>query len=132
MKTRPAPLLVAIVGGSGAGKSRLAGQLQNALGTRAARISLDDFYLDRSHLPPARRAKINFDLPRAIDWPCVDRVLRDCLAWRATRLPKYRFQKPFAPRRLADAPAHAGDFDGRFVAVKPARAAAAFRHEHLY
>lgn len=92
MKTRPAPLLVAIVGGSGAGKSRLALQLQNALGKRAARISLDDFYRDRSHLPPARRARINFDLPGAIDWPCVDRVLRDCLAGRVTRLPQYDFK----------------------------------------
>jgi len=92
MKNRPAPLLVAIVGGSGAGKSWLAGQLQSILGTKAARISLDDFYHDHPGLSPARRARINFDHPRAIDWPLVERVLRDCLAWRTTRVPQYDFK----------------------------------------
>ena len=56
MKKRPAPLLVAIVGGSGAGKSWLADRLQSILGTKSARISLDDFYRDRPGLTPARRA----------------------------------------------------------------------------
>ena len=85
-------MLVAIVGGSGAGKSWLAGQLQSILGTKAARISLDDFYHDHPGLSPARRARINFDHPRAIDWPLVERVLRDCLAWRTTRVPQYDFK----------------------------------------
>src|SRR5882724_1430816 len=92
MKKMPAPLLVAIVGGSGAGKSWLAGRLQSILGTKAARISLDDFYRNRPGLSPARRARINFDHPRAIDWPRVERVLRDCLAWRTTRVPQYDFK----------------------------------------
>jgi uridine kinase len=92
MKRKPAPLLVAIVGGSGAGKSWLADQLQSILGTKSARISLDDFYRDRPGLSPARRARINFDHPRAIDWPLVERVLRDCLAWRMTRVPQYDFK----------------------------------------
>ncbi|MDB6021819.1 MAG: uridine kinase [Pedosphaera sp.] len=91
MKPEPAPLLVAIVGGSGAGKSWLADQLQAILGKKAARLSLDDFYLDRSHLPPGRRARINYDHPRAIDWKCVEQVLRDCLAGRMTRVPRYDF-----------------------------------------
>ena len=85
-------MLVAIVGGSGAGKSWLADQLQPIFGTKAARISLDDFYRDRPGLSPARRARINFDHPRAIDWPLVERVLRDCLAWRITRVPQYDFK----------------------------------------
>src|SRR5258708_2718181 len=92
MKNRPAPLLVAIVGGNGAGQSWLAGRLQSILGTKAARISLDDFYRNRPGLSPARRARINFDHPRAIDWPLVERVLRDCLACRTTRVPQYDFK----------------------------------------
>lgn len=92
MKKMPAPLLVAIVGGSGAGKSWLARRLQSILGNKAARLSLDDFYLDRPGLSLNRRALINFDHPRAIDWPLLERVLRDCLASRTTRVPQYDFK----------------------------------------
>lgn len=91
MKIKTAPLLVAIVGGSGAGKSWLADQLKTMLGRQAARISLDDFYHDRSHLPPGRRALINFDHPRAIDWIQFEKVLGDCLAGRTARFPRYDF-----------------------------------------
>lgn len=91
-KSKDRPLIVAIAGGSGAGKSWLADRLQKSLGRNAVRISLDDFYRDRSGLPLERRAKINFDHPRAIDWPRVERVLRDCLAGRAARVPSYDFK----------------------------------------
>ena len=85
-------MLVAIVGGSGAGKSWLADQLQSILGAKSGRISLDDFYRDRPGLTLARRARVNFDHPRAIDWPLLERVLRDCLARRTTRVPQYDFK----------------------------------------
>ncbi len=78
MRTPHSPRLVALVGGSGAGKSWLADRLQRALGTDAGRLSLDDFYYDRSHLPPKRRAHVNFDHPRAIDWRSVERALKGC------------------------------------------------------
>ena len=84
-------LLVAIVGGSGSGKTWLAKKLRAALGRKALRISLDDFYLDRSHLSPSRRAKLNFDHPRAIDWVGFEKALRDLRAGRATRIPRYDF-----------------------------------------
>jgi uridine kinase len=86
------PLLVAIVGGSGSGKSWLADKLQSALGRNAIRLSLDDFYRDRSHLSPAQRAKINFDNPAAIDWPAFQRVLDSCLRWRKAQVPCYDFK----------------------------------------
>ena len=87
------PLLVAIVGGSGAGKSWLADQLKYRLGPLATRLSLDDFYRDRSHLALVRRARINYDHPRAIDWASAERVLRDCFAGRVTRVPRYDFAR---------------------------------------
>jgi uridine kinase len=83
--------LVAIVGGSGAGKSRLANVLQSLLGDKSCGFSLDDFYRDRSHLPPGRRSRLNFDHPRAIDWPYLEQVLRLCQSGRAARLPRYDF-----------------------------------------
>lgn len=91
MNSKGPPLLVAIVGGSAAGKTWLADQLQSLLGDKAARLSLDDFYRDRSHLSPARRAKINFDHPRAIDWPRVEQTLKAFLAGQPAFVPAYDF-----------------------------------------
>lgn len=83
---------VAIVGGSGAGKSWLAGRLQQCFGTHCARVCLDNFYRDRSHLPGAKRERINYDHPRAIDWPRVKQFLSDARAGRTTFLPQYDFK----------------------------------------
>ena len=85
------PLLVAIVGGSGAGKSWLAERLKRRLGRKAARLSLDDFYRDRSYLPPRRRDKLNFDHPRSIDWADAECVLRRLRSGRPGHLPCYDF-----------------------------------------
>ncbi|MBI4663913.1 MAG: uridine kinase [Verrucomicrobia bacterium] len=86
-------LLVAIVGGSGSGKTWLAERLQKSLGRGAGRLSQDDFYRDRSHLPFGRRSLINFDHPRAIDWKLFERVLKSCSAGRRVRLPRYDFAR---------------------------------------
>ena len=83
--------LIAITGGSGSGKTWLADYLQRRLGRSAARLSLDDFYLDRSHLPAAARAEINYDHPNAIDWKLFERTLCDCLHGRAASVPRYDF-----------------------------------------
>jgi uridine kinase len=84
-------LIVAIVGGSGSGKTWLAEQLQRALGKRAARLSLDDFYRDRSHLSPLRRRLVNFDHPRAIDWNVLEQALLRFLRRGRTQIPSYDF-----------------------------------------
>ena len=91
MKSPRTSRLVAIVGGSGAGKTWLADHLQKTIGHDADRLSLDDFYRDRSHLTPAQRETINFDHPRAIDWPLVNATLRTCRAGRSFRVPRYDF-----------------------------------------
>jgi uridine kinase len=88
----PLPILIAITGGSGSGKSWLADRLQEAFGKESARLSLDDFYRDLSSLTPEERKKVNFDDPRSIDWPCVEHVLNDCRAGRLTRIPRYDFK----------------------------------------
>ncbi|MSU48293.1 MAG: uridine kinase [Opitutus sp.] len=87
----PAVRLVAVVGGSGAGKGWLVERLCRLLGSAACHLPLDDFYLDRSHLPLRRRALINYDRPHAIDWARVEQVLRDCIAGRPTTMPRYDF-----------------------------------------
>lgn len=87
----PKPVFVAIVGGSGSGKSWLAGRLEKALAGLAARLSQDDFYRDRSYLAPSRRRLINFDHPRAIDWAELERALHSLRIRGRTEVPRYDF-----------------------------------------
>src|SRR5882672_1277663 len=91
MKSPGKRYVVAVVGGSGAGKTWLVERLQESLNGQAVRLSLDDFYRDRSHLPPARRTRVNFDHPRAIDWPAVEQTLSDFRAGRLAHVPQYDF-----------------------------------------
>jgi len=63
----PRACTVAIVGGTGSGKTTLANALAAALGDRCAVIDHDSYYRDQSHLPPAERAAVNFDHPDALE-----------------------------------------------------------------
>jgi uridine kinase len=99
---------IAIVGGSGSGKTWLAEIICTELGDRAARLSLDDFYRDLSPLPMAERDRVNFDDPAAIDWDSA-RTVADALArGEVAQVPSYDFtthtRRPethaFAPRAL--------------------------------
>jgi uridine kinase len=83
--------LIAVVGGSGAGKGWFVERLCRLLTPNACPLQLDDFYHDLSHLPLEQRAAHNFDVPEAIDWFAAERVLRACGAGRPTRLPRYDF-----------------------------------------
>jgi uridine kinase len=85
------PRLIGIAGGSCAGKSWLADRLEEALGGLAARLSLDDFYRDRSSLSIAQRARVNFDNPRSIDWETFKSVLNSCREGHKTLVPQYDF-----------------------------------------
>src|ERR1043166_6771050 len=83
--------LIAIVGGSGAGKGWLVERLCTLFDGKACHLQLDDFYCDRCTVPLTRRARVNFDLPKAIDWESAERVLRECRAGQAARVPDYDF-----------------------------------------
>ena len=85
------PRCIAIVGGSGSGKSWLASRLQAELGREAALVSLDDFYRDLGHLPPGVRDATNFDDPEAIDWDAVAEVMDTLLRGETARIPSYDF-----------------------------------------
>jgi len=92
-RTSSSPALVAIVGGSGAGKTWLARNLQGRLGKEATVLCLDSFYRDQSHLPLARRQLLNFDHPRAIDWELFEAVLARARAGLPVEVPRYDFEQ---------------------------------------
>ena len=85
------PIHVAVVGGSGSGKTWLAGKIAETLAPQAARISLDDFYRDLSALPPAERDLVNFDDPAAIDWAAMESAMEAMHLGGAVELPVYDF-----------------------------------------
>jgi uridine kinase len=98
--------LIALVGGSGAGKSWLADRLRREFGESAASLSLDDFYSDPSHLALSDRQRVNFDHPGAIEWPLFESVLRALQSRTTALVPRYDFvshsrgrgRQPFPPR----------------------------------
>jgi len=85
------PRHIAIVGGSGSGKTWLAEATAAALASRAVRVSLDDFYRDLAGLPFAEREHLNFDDPAAIDWETLRRVFDSFQAGQPAVLPVYDF-----------------------------------------
>ncbi|MGV3775052.1 MAG: uridine kinase family protein [Verrucomicrobiales bacterium] len=86
------PYIIGIAGPSCSGKSWLAERLRKDLGKLAGRLSLDDFYLDRSHLPVVERGNCNFDHPAAIDWALLEQTLVHFTAGKRAQAPLYDFK----------------------------------------
>ena len=59
------PVVLGIAGASGSGKTMLAAELAREL--EAVNFPLDNYYRDLAHLPPAERARQNFDDPALIE-----------------------------------------------------------------
>ena len=61
------PILIAICGGSGSGKTFLSRALSLALPQSTAILSYDNYYKDQSHLPLMQRDLLNYDDPSVLD-----------------------------------------------------------------
>lgn len=83
--------MIAVVGGSGSGKTWLAAELAGWFGDDAAHLCLDHFYRDLGHLPEPERGRVNFDDPAAIDWDALRMVLESLERGEETRVPVYDF-----------------------------------------
>ena len=84
--------LVGIAGGTGSGKSWLAQYLVRAFRSRAAVISQDWYYKDRSCTAAHRRAKLNFDHPRAFDQALLLRHLDALRRGNGIDAPQYDYR----------------------------------------
>jgi uridine kinase len=94
------PFVIGVAGGSGAGKTALCRALAGALGPdRVSMLCHDAYYRDRSGLPAAERAALNYDVPDALDTPLFVEHLRSLRAGRPVRPPRYCF---VTHRRIGD------------------------------
>lgn len=88
----PRPIVVALAGGSGSGKSSLAKALVNALGVeQISLLPIDAYYRDLSHLSLAAREAVNFDHPDAIEMPLFGAHLAALRSGEQVDRPTYDF-----------------------------------------
>lgn len=86
------PLMVAIAGGSGAGKTILAQAVQKQLADNAAIIYMDNYFYDLSHLPPEERRKTNFDDPKSLDLALFKQHITQLKKGQSIEQPIYDFK----------------------------------------
>ncbi|MGE5247189.1 MAG: uridine kinase [Verrucomicrobiota bacterium] len=103
------PIVIGVAGGSASGKTTVVGEIVRALGTdRVTVIQHDSYYLDRSTIPLADRARINYDHPDALETDLLVRHLRELRAGRPIAVPVYDYSthtrsartQPVPPRKV--------------------------------
>jgi len=101
------PLLVAIAGGTGSGKTTLTKKLREALTPDVAVLEHDWYYLDRSALTPNERAELNYDEPGALDNALLLQHLSALRSGQGVDCPQYDFSthtRGTTTRRIESAP----------------------------
>lgn len=84
--------IILIGGGSASGKTFVSERLIDELGRdKISRISIDDYYKDLSDLPMEERNKINYDSPKAFDWPLLEFQLSELKKGKFIDKPIYDF-----------------------------------------
>ena len=87
-------IIIGISGPSASGKSLLANTIVNELGSeQVVVISEDAYYKDKSHLPFAERAKVNYDHPNAFDHSLLCEHLRKLQQGESVEIPIYSHSK---------------------------------------
>ena len=85
--------VILIGGGSASGKTYVLKKvLEKIPEDKVAHVSIDDYYKDFSILPFEERAKINFDHPKAFDWPLMNRQLKELKEGKTIEKPIYDFK----------------------------------------
>ena len=86
------PKVILIGGGSASGKTYVLHEVLNKLPKeKVTLISLDDYYKDFSILPMEERTKINFDHPKAFDWPLLREQIKALKEGKEIDKPVYDF-----------------------------------------
>lgn len=86
------PLIVAVVGGTGSGKTTVARAIHDAVGAaEAVLLDQDAYYRDLGHLELEERKQVNFDHPDSIDTELLIAHLQGLADGRAIDKPTYDF-----------------------------------------
>ena len=86
------PVIIGVAGGTGSGKTTVANQILDRVGTEnIAYIPHDAYYIDLRHLPEQERAKTNFDHPNSLETPLLVEHLKRLRAGESVDIPVYDF-----------------------------------------
>ncbi len=85
--------VIAIAGGTGAGKTTVARLITENVGESVTRIPLDNYYEDLSHLDLAERESVNYDHPSAFEWELLRERLRTLSEGQPIEMPEYDFEQ---------------------------------------
>lgn len=92
MPNRTTPLVIAIAGGSGSGKTTVAQEILNRVGPdRIAYLPHDAYYKDLSGLPPNQKAEVNFDHPNSLETELLIEHVIQLRDGKPVELPVYDF-----------------------------------------
>lgn len=86
------PVIIGISGGTGVGKTTIAGKIIADFNcVDVVLIHQDSYYKDLSHLPESERNKINFDHPNALNNELLIKHLEELKEGNSIELPQYDF-----------------------------------------
>ena len=93
MLTPVTPIVIGIAGGTGSGKTTVAHMIVERVGAQyIAYLPHDAFYRDLSHLPPEKRAEVNFDHPNSLETELLIQHIQQPKAGQPIDLPIYDFK----------------------------------------
>ncbi len=92
MPAIPHPITIAVVGGTGAGKTTISNAILDRVGShRIAYIPHDAYYKNIDDIPFIQSNVRNFDHPDALDTLLMIEHIRQLQEWKPTRIPVYDF-----------------------------------------
>ena len=92
MPTLQPPLVLAIAGGTGSGKTTVANVVLQRVGAEnIALLPHDAYYKDLKDLPQAQRVLVNFDHPDSLETELLVEHLQALRQWKTVEIPVYDF-----------------------------------------
>lgn len=84
--------IILVGGGSSSGKTYVTTQVIRNIGEEnVTRVTLDDYYKDQTSIDIEERKKVNYDHPKAFDWPLLREQIRNLKEGKTIDKPVYDF-----------------------------------------